>query len=614
MNTLTMTAALDGIPVEMQPTRESLQVVITGHVDHGKSTVIGRLLADTGSLPEGKLQQLKNYCERNAKPFEYAFLLDALKDERAQGITIDSARVFFRTARRQYIIIDAPGHIEFLKNMVTGASRADAALVVIDAKEGIQENSRRHGYLLSMLGIRQVVVLVNKMDLVDYQQSVFDDVVREYSEFLDQVNIQPRHFVPVAAHPGDNIAQPSSRLSWYDGPTVLAALDELQAQAPAADAALRMPVQAVYKFTELDDTRRIIAGTIESGTLAVGDEVVFYPSGKKTTIASIEAFNRPLPERAAAGEAMGFTMKDQVYVARGEIATRADQPAPHVTTRLKASIFWLGKTPLLKTTEYKLKLGTARVPVRVSSIERVIDASHLDPIAGHDRVERHQVAECVLDLTRPLAFDVADDLAATGRFVLVDGYEIAGGGIVRAALPDPQTAVREQVLRRNVKWDHSRVSESRRAERYSQRAVLLIVTGHQSTDRKGLAREIEARLFEDGRFVYFLGMGNLVHGVDADLESRHEARPEHLRRMGEVAHILLDAGLIVIAAAAGLTAAEVESIRTAITHDSVATVWLGDRTGSDLVPDLHLPDDDSTDRPSRVKALLQQHGVIYRAS
>jgi bifunctional enzyme CysN/CysC len=613
MNTLTAHLASDPADVRASATRDNLRLVVTGHVDHGKSTVIGRLLADTGSLPEGKLQQLQKYCERNAKPFEYAFLLDALKDERAQGITIDSARVFFRTARRHYIIIDAPGHIDFLKNMVTGASRADAALVVIDAKEGIQENSRRHGYLLSMLGIRQVVVLVNKMDLVGYDASVFDAVVRDYSQFLEQVGIRPRHFLPVAAHPGDNIARPSERMPWYSGPTVLAALDDLRTETPAADAPLRMPVQAVYKFTELDDTRRIVGGTVESGTLRVGDEIVFYPSGKKTKIATIEAFNRPNPEQVRAGEATGFTMTEQVYVARGEIATRADQPAPRVTTRLRANLFWLGRSPLVTTQEYKLKLGTARIPVRIASIERVIDASCLEPLGGTQRVERHQVAECVLDLTKPLAFDLAGDVAPTSRFVLVDGYEIAGGGIIREALPDPQTAVRDQVLRRNAKWDTSRISETQRAERYSQRAILLIVTGHDATDRKGLAREIEARLFEQGRFVYFLGMGNLVHGLDADLDSRHAARPEHLRRLGEVAHMMLDAGLIVIAAAASLSSDEVEGIRTAIGHDRVGTVWIGDRTGSDLVPDLHLPDDERIDRASRVKALLQQQGFMYRA-
>ena len=591
----------------------SMRVVITGHVDHGKSTVIGRLLADTDSLPQGKLEQLRQYCERHAKPFEYAFLLDALKDERAQGITIDSARVFFKSTLRQYIVIDAPGHVEFLKNMVTGASRADAALVVIDAFEGVQENSRRHGYLLSMLGIRQVVVLVNKMDLVGYDQAAFDRLVSEYSAFLDQVGLRPLRFIPVAAQLGDNIATASRRLPWYSGPTVLEALDELCPDTPASAAPLRMPVQGVYKFTEVGDTRRIIAGTIETGTLNVGDQIVFYPSGKKTTIASIEGFNRPAATSAAAGEAIGFTMTEQVYVQRGELAVRAEQPKPCVTTRFRANVFWLGREPLVVNRDYRLKIGTAQLPVRVTRIERVIDASRLEPIADAQAIGRHQVAECVLETASPLAFDLVSTVAATGRFALVDNFEISGGGIICQALEDSQTVVRDRVMLRNQKWDASRVSETRRAERYSQRPVLLLVTGDESTDRKGFARECEARLFDDGRFVYFLGMGNLVHGVDADIAGVGGVRPEHLRRLGEVANILLDAGLIVVAAAANLTAQEVESLRTAIGQERVATVWLGDRADSDLSADLQVSAAES-DGTARIKTMLQQRGFIYRAA
>jgi bifunctional enzyme CysN/CysC len=591
---------------------ESLRVVITGHVDHGKSTVIGRLLADTGSLPEGKLDQLRKYCERNAKPFEYAFLLDALKDERAQGITIDAARVFFKTARRRYIVVDAPGHIEFLKNMVTGASRAEAALVVIDAKEGVRENSRRHGYLLSMLGIRQIIVLVNKMDLVGYERGVFDHVASEYVQFLEQVGIRPLHVIPVAAHPGDNIVTPGDNLLWYRGPTVLGALDELRAEALPREAPLRMPVQGVYKFTELDDNRRIIAGTIETGTLRVGDAIEFYPSGKRTTVASIEGFNRALATQAAAGDATGFTMSEQVYVARGEIVTRADQATPQVTTRFRANIFWLGKAPMTTKKEYLLKLGTARVAARLQAIERLIDASKLEPIDGEQQIERHQVAECVIEVTRPLAFDTTDELITTSRFVVVDDYEIAGGGLIRDALQDSQTPIRDRVMKRNAQWDASRVSEGRRAERYSQRPVLILITGDESTDRKGLARECEMRLFDEGRFVYFLGMGNVVHGVDADIAGVGGARPEHLRRLGEVANILLDAGLIVVAAAANLATAEIDTLRTAIGDDRLHTVWVGERRATDVATDLQLPADESPDRFERIKALLQQRGTIFR--
>src|SRR5690349_10691298 len=256
---------------------QRMNIVIVGHVDHGKSTVIGRLLADTHSLPEGKLEQVRAQCELNSRPFEYAFLLDALKDEQAQGITIDAARVFFQTESRPYLILDAPGHIEFLKNMITGAARAEAALLVIDAAEGVQENSRRHGYMMSLLGIRQLAVLVNKMDLVDWDQAVFDRIVREYGAFLDQVGIRPAAFIPVSGRGGDNIADRSPHLSWYEGPTVLQALDAFQSEPAPVDQPFRMSVQDVYKFTKQGDDRRIVAGTIDSGSVKVGDPVIFYP-------------------------------------------------------------------------------------------------------------------------------------------------------------------------------------------------------------------------------------------------------------------------------------------------------------------------------------------------
>ena len=285
-----------------QANSEQMNIVIGGHVDHGKSTIVGRLLADTGSLPHGKLDAVRALCERNSKPFEYAFLLDALKDEMAQGITIDAARVFFKTRRRDYIIIDAPGHIEFLKNMVTGASRAEAALLVIDAEEGVRENSRRHGYLMSMLGIRQIAVLVNKMDLVKYDRAVYDAIVEQYRAFLGEIGVRACAFLPVSGREGDNIAARSTHMPWYDGPTVLEALDAFAKEKPASDKPMRLPVQDVYKFTAEGDKRRLVAGTIETGTLHPGDTVVFYPSAKKSRVATIETFNRPPLERAEAGQ------------------------------------------------------------------------------------------------------------------------------------------------------------------------------------------------------------------------------------------------------------------------------------------------------------------------
>jgi len=576
-------------PVAAPSGTQRMNIVIVGHVDHGKSTVIGRLLADTHSLPEGKLEQVRAQCELNSKPFEYAFLLDALKDEQAQGITIDAARVFFKSSLRPYLILDAPGHIEFLKNMITGAARAEAALLVIDAAEGVQENSRRHGYMVSLLGIGQLAVVVNKMDLVNWDQTVFDRIRREYGAFLDQVGIRPAAFIPVSGRGGDNIADRSPHLGWYEGPTVLQALDAFQSEPAPVDQPFRMSVQDVYKFTKQGDDRRIVAGTIDSGSVKVGDPVIFYPSGKKSRVKSIEAFNRPVSARAEAGYAVGFTLNEQIYITRGEVATLESEPRPQVTTRLRVSLFWLGRDPMVKRKDYLLKLGTARVTARVEDILRVMDASTLGSTDQRAVIQRHDVAECVLKLDRAIACDLAEDIPATSRFVLVDDFEIRGGGIVREALPDRQASVRDQVLLRNYKWEPSVIQPERRAEKYNQKAALILVTGEHESDRKGVAKAIESKLFEDGKVVYFVGIGSVLYGVDADIARKPENRLEHMRRLAEVANLMLDAGMILIVAAAELTQEDLEVIKTAVQPDWIETIWAGDSITTDLAVDLQLP-------------------------
>ena len=357
--------------------REQMNIVIVGHVDHGKSTVIGRLYADTGSLPEGKLEFVKEYCKKNSRPFEYAFLLDALKDEQAQGITIDTSRSFFKTEKRDYIIIDAPGHIEFLKNMVTGASRAEAALLVIDAKEGIQENSKRHGHIVSMLGIKQVVVLVNKMDLVDYDEEVFRNICLEFKEFLHKIHIEPINFIPISAFYGDNIVEKSPNALWYNSSTVLEQLDELANKKEHRQLPLRLPVQDIYKFTDQGDDRRIVAGTIVSGSIDTGDEVVFLPSGKRSAIASIERFHVSNRDTASAGEAIGVTLQTQIYIKPGEVMVKATEKQSLISSRFKANLFWVGKNPLVKNKLYKLKIGTIKIGVKLMEIVNIIDAAEL---------------------------------------------------------------------------------------------------------------------------------------------------------------------------------------------------------------------------------------------
>jgi bifunctional enzyme CysN/CysC len=466
--------------------------------------------------------------------------------------------------------------------------------------------------MVSLLGVRQLAVLVNKMDLVGWDRGVFDRIVAEYGSFLEQVGIKPSCFIPISGRGGDNIADRSANLPWYAGPTVLGALDDFRSEPPPVAQAFRMPVQDVYKFTKQGDDRRIVAGTIDSGTIDVGDTVVFYPSGKKSRVKTIEAFNRPPQTRAEAGSAVGFTLQEQIYITRGEMATLESEGRPQVTTRLRVSLFWLGKEPMAKGREYLLKLGTARVTARVEEVLRVMDASTLDATDQRAVVKRHDVAECVLKLDRAIACDVAEAVPATSRFVIVDDYEIRGGGIVREALADRQTAVRDRVMLRNYKWEPSVIPPERRAEKLNQKAALILVTGEHEHDRKGVAKALENKLFDDGKVVYFLGIGNVLYGVDADIERKQENRLEHMRRLAEVANLMLDAGIILVVAAAELTQDDLEVIKTAVQPDWIETIWAGDTVTTDLVYDLHLPGGAVPEAVDQLKAHLQDKGVIFR--
>lgn len=409
---------------------ERMNIVIVGHVDHGKSTLIGRLLVDTNSLPQGKLEQVRKNCERNSKPFEYAFLLDALQDEQAQGITIDTARIFFRSKKREYIIIDAPGHIEFLKNMVSGAARAEAALLIIDALEGIAENSKRHAYMLSMLGIQQVGVVINKMDLVNYDKNVFDDIKNNYDSFLSEIGIKPITYIPVSSKDGINVTDNSALTSWYNGPSIINIIDTFNKEKEKYDNNFRMFVQGIYKFTSNDDNRRIIAGTVNSGTLNVGDEVIFLPSGKKSVINTIEAFNKNTTSVASSGEAIGVTLKTQIYIKPSELMCKINERLPQTSNTFTANIFWMGKNPFETNKKFKLKLGTNKAEVYLDSIEHVLNASDLTNSKERDKVYRHEVAQCTLRTTSPISFDLVSEITDTSRFVIVDDYDIAGGGII----------------------------------------------------------------------------------------------------------------------------------------------------------------------------------------
>lgn len=454
--------------------------VMVGHVDHGKSTILGRLLADSGALPEGKLEAVRNYCSRNSKPFEYAFLLDALKEEQAQGITIDAARCFFKTEKRPYLVLDAPGHVEFIRNMVTGASHADGALIVIDAKEGIRENTKRHGYFLSLLGVKQVAVLINKMDQVHYQEKVFEGLKQEYLAFLKGIEIVPREVIPVSGFYGDNIARRSKAMPWYRGPHVLEAMDRFEGAKGEVDAPLRFPIQGVYKFTEKGDERRILAGRIETGQMKVGDSLTFYPSKQTSIIRSLEG-------KGEAGYSTGITLEDPLFLMRGEVAVK-EKPS-HVAKRLLVRLFWLAKEEIKEGNSYLFKLGMQKVGCHIAEVRKVFDSVTLE--GGRKKsVGRHEIGEVVLELDEPVACDLSTEIIETSRFVLVHRYRQAGGGLI------------EGILSEEMGQEISQITPEMRTEKMGHPGKIFFLYGSDTKNLIDSAQKVEKALFRRGVLVY----------------------------------------------------------------------------------------------------------------
>ena len=404
-----------------------LKIVFVGHVDHGKSTIIGRLLYDTKSLPQGVVDKVQRIADETGKDFEFAYLLDAFAEERQQGITIDTTQLKFSTATRDYLIIDAPGHKEFLKNMISGAANANAAFLVIDAQAGVQEQSRRHAYLLSLLGIEKIFVLVNKMDLVNYSATRFLEVSDDIKNFLATINITPQQIIPISGFIGDNVTKSSKNLSWYHGETLIDTLDKISNVDENFNAELRLPIQDVYKF----DERRIIAGKIESGKLNIGDKIKIFPEGRETFVTAFAYWQeRDKKFSATTGESVGIIVADEFFNKRGEIITLANDSSVKVSNRLRVSVFWLGKKFLTVGNSYKLKLATAEVNATVEKIIRTVDASTLQRQENSSALKLNDVGEIIFKLKDKIAFDEFGKFQTTGRFVLVDGYDVAGGGIV----------------------------------------------------------------------------------------------------------------------------------------------------------------------------------------
>jgi sulfate adenylyltransferase large subunit len=406
--------------------RESMKIVIVGHVDHGKSSLIGRLLYDTGSLPPDRMELVRKTCEEMGKKVEFAFVMDHLKEEREKGITIDTAQTFFRTPTRDYVIIDAPGHKEFIKNMITGASQAETSLLVIDAQEGIMEQTRRHAYILGMLNLKKNIIVINKMDLVGYDEKRFNDIKNEVTSFLAKLRISPSFVVPACATEGVNFAEKSEKLGWYAGPTLFGALDALEKDKDISEKPLRLPVQDVYST----DEGEIIVGRVESGMLDGGMELMLLPAKRTVRVARLLEFGKDSRNAAEAGESIGLTLDGNGKVKRGEVLSAADQ-LPRVSGTIEANLFWMSAEPLDKNEEITFRANTQAVSCKVKEIRRRIDSSSLDVLeedAGE--IRDNEVGEVVLQLDHPVTFELFSFIPELGRFVMERGNDIVAGGIV----------------------------------------------------------------------------------------------------------------------------------------------------------------------------------------
>ncbi len=525
-------------------TAPPLKIVIVSHVDHGKSTLIGRLFHETGTLPEGKLKAIQEMCRRRGMLFEWAFVLDAVKAERDQGVTIDAAHIRFRTEKRNYVLIDALGNREFLKNMITGAASADAAVLVVDTLEGVQEQTRRHGYLLHLMSVHQVVVVMNKMDLVDWSESRYQEVAGECKAYIASLGLDVEHMamVPISAREGDGISARSTKMDWYEGPTVVEALENFQPPLSPLYLPLRFPVQDIYKF----DERRLIAGRIESGHLSVGDELIFSPSGKSARVASFESWGDQEPVMSArAGQSVAITLDDHIFVERGEMASSVSKP-PILSYVFQAHIFWLGRNPLTVGKSYKLKINSVDYQVEVDAIERVIDVADLSG-KEVESVKRNDVAEVVLRSRSLMTLDEFNANNNTGRFVLVEDYDIVGGGlIIMEGYADQRD--RFNIKSTNISRIEHRISARDRGYANGHNSGILWLTGLSGSGKSTLAFSLEQCLFRKGYHVYVLDGDNIRHGLCSDLAFSPEDRSENIRRVGEAAKLFADAGFLVVTA------------------------------------------------------------------
>lgn len=512
-----------------------LSFITCGSVDDGKSTLIGRLLWDSKLIFEDQLAALKSDSKRvgtQGEDIDFALLLDGLQAEQEQGITIDVAYRFFSTDKRKFIVADTPGHEQYTRNMATGASNADVAVILVDARKGILTQTRRHSYIVSLVGIKKVVLAVNKMDLIDFDQQKFEEITQDYKNFAANLGFEEIIAIPVSALKGDNLIEPGTHSHWYRGPTLMGYLETVEVSSSVADKPFRMPVQWVNR-PNLDF--RGFSGTIASGTIKPGDEIVVPSSGQTSKVARIVTFDGDL-EQAGPDQAVTLTLEDEIDISRGDMLADANH-RPDYADQFEAKLIWMHDEPLLPGRNYLIKIGTSTASAQVSDLKYKVNVNTLEHMAGKT-LELNEVGICNFSLDRPLPFDAYQDNSGTGNFILIDRFTNAtvGAGMIDFALHRAST----------IQWQELDIHKEAHAALKGQKPCVLWFTGLSGSGKSTIANLVEKKLYSLGRHTYTLDGGNLRHGLNRDLGFTDVDRVENIRRVGETSKLLVDAGMITL--------------------------------------------------------------------
>ena len=546
-----------------KPALGLLRFITCGSVDDGKSTLIGRLLYDSKLLLDDQLTALAEASRAagtRGQQLDFALLLDGLAAEREQNITIDVAYRYFSTRRRRFIVADTPGHEQYTRNMVTGASTADLAVILVDARKGLLTQTRRHSHLISLLGIRYVVLAVNKMDLVDHSQQRFESIEREYREFAAHARYHAITAIPMVAVDGDNVIERSARMPWYGGPALLELLETVEIEAPAANLPFRMPVQWVNRPHQ---DFRGYAGKVTGGTVRPGDRVRALPSGRECLVASIVTAEGTLAS-AAAGQCITLTLSHEIDLSRGDVLAAADAPAP-TANQFEATVIGLNSNAVLPGRSYRMKIGTATVGAIVAPLKYKIDVNTWQHVPA-ERLELNEVGVCELELDRPIAFEPYERSRDLGGFILIDRitHDTLAAGTLHFALRRSQ----------NVHWQTLDIDKHARAALNAQRPCVIWMTGYSGAGKSTVANLVEKRLHAQGRRTYLLDGDNVRHGLNKDLGFTEQDRVENIRRVAEVAKLMVDAGLIVLVAFISPFRAERRSARALFADDEFVEVFV----------------------------------------